>query len=439
MSQRYQHICILVLLSFYCLLFYFIFKYYQRVDFSSFYLSSQALTQDENPYRNFYTTFLPSIKILPANLNPPFVLWGFGFLTQLSYSSALFVWVCMSFILGIIGITITFYYAFSKQFLQKNYINVYLLYFAFFPTLMNLVTLQFGCILLFLIMVGYYFYLNHRDYLAGISWGIIVAIKLFPALLFFYALKQGRKRVSAIMLVTVFIASLLPLLIHGPVVYEQYFRMMKGVFWYGDNWNASIYGYFFRLLWGGEKLPNMFYLKIVNLVYGVLFFILLLWYWRKLGPTESEPINHQPFCLTLAMMLLMSPFGWIYYFPLLVFPMILIWFVALTEQDASTKTIFIWLLCLFLINFPVDYVNSQDMSHLWVRISFFSCPFYGLLLLSYLLGTRKKIYGNNELQCIATKHYSISAMIVILIFGVLVPVIYYLIRLVNLTFNLPIT
>lgn len=157
MSDRYQHLCILVLLSFYCLLFYFIFKHYQRVDFSSFYLSSQALMQGENPYRNFFTTFLPAIKILPANLNPPFVLWGFSFLTRLSYSNALLVWVCISFILGIIGVTISFYYAFSHRFLQKHYINVYLLYFAFFPTLMNLVTQQFGCILLFLIMGGIIF------------------------------------------------------------------------------------------------------------------------------------------------------------------------------------------------------------------------------------------------------------------------------------------
>ncbi|KTC82412.1 glycosyltransferase family 87 protein [Legionella cherrii] len=439
MSDRYQHVCILVLLSFYCLLFYFIFKHYQRVDFSSFYLSSQALMQGENPYRNFFTTFLPAIKILPANLNPPFVLWGFSFLTRLSYSNALLVWVCISFILGIIGVTISFYYAFSHRFLQKHYINVYLLYFAFFPTLMNLVTQQFGCILLFLIMGGYYFYLNDRDYRAGIFWGIIIAIKLFPALLFFYVLKQGRKRVFAIMLVTLLVAASLPLLAHGPVVYEQYFRMMRGVFWYGDDWNASIYGFIFRLFFGGEKLPNMFYLKLVNLCYGILFLFLLRWYWRKLGPNQKDPVNHQPFCLTLAMMLFLSPFGWMYYFPVLILPMILIWFVASEEQDFSTKTMLMWFLCLFLLNFPIDYVNSQEMSNVWVRISFFSSHFYGLSLLCYLLSKRKNIYGNNELQSGEPIHYSISTMIIIFVLGVFVPVIYYLIRLLNLTFNLELT
>ncbi|AWN75338.1 glycosyltransferase family 87 protein [Legionella anisa] len=436
MSHRYQQICILVLLSFYCVLSFFIFKHYQRIDLSSFYYSTQAFLQGENPYRNFFTTYSPSIKILPANLNPPFVLWSFVFLARLSFSNALIVWFCFSLVLGIIGITITFRYAFSNQFLQKNYISLYLLYFAFFPTLMNFATQQFGCILLFFIMLGYYFYLNQRDYFAGILWGIIIAIKLFPALLFFYALKQGRKRVLVTMIVTLLIAVFLPVLSHGPMIYKHYFNMMNNVFWYGDDWNASIYGFIFRLFFGGEKLPNMSYLIPINLFYGVLFVILLLWYWRKMGPTESKPVNHQPFCITLAMMLFMSPFGWMYYFSLLIFPMMLTWFVALEEQKKSAKTMFIWLLCLFLINFPIDYLNSQDMPDLLVRISFFSSFFYGLILLIYLLSKRKKIYGNNEILGDGTKHYSISVIIIILTLGVFVPIIYYLIRLLNLHLNL---
>ncbi|PWY55341.1 hypothetical protein DGG96_11965 [Legionella qingyii] len=436
MSRCYRKICILLLLSFYCLLSYFIFKHYQRIDFSSFYLSSQAFLKGENPYINFFTTYLSSVKILPANLNPPFVLWSFSFLTHFSYSNALLFWFFFSFILGIIGITITFYYAFSMRFLQKNYVNLYLLYFAFFPTLMNFVTQQFGCILLFFIMLGYYFYLNRRDYFAGILWGIIIAIKLFPGLLFFYVLKQRRQRVLLSMFVTLLIAVFIPTLVYGPVIYNQYFKMMSNVFWYGDDWNASIYGFIFRLFFGGEILPNMSYLVPINLVYGILFVMLLLWYWQNLGPTDNDRINHQPFCLTLAMMLLMSPFGWVYYFPLLILPMTLIWFAALEKQNTPTKTMIIWLLCLFLINFPVDYVNSKEMHNLLVRISFFSTFFYGLLLIIYLLVQRKEIYGNNEIQCDGVKHYSISAINSIFIFGVFVPIIYYLVRLLNLHLNL---
>ncbi|MGM9452585.1 glycosyltransferase family 87 protein [Legionella bozemanae] len=436
MSHCYRNICILVLLSFYCVLSFFIFKHYQRIDFSSFYYSAQALLHDENPYRNFFTAYSPSIKILPANLNPPFAFWLFDFFARLSFSNALIVWFCFSLILGIIGITITFRFAFATQFLQKNYVNLYLLYFAFFPTLMNFVTQQFGCILLFFIMLGYYFYLNHRDYIAGILWGIIIAIKLFPALLLFYTLKQGRKKVFITMIATLLMAVLLPVLFHGPMIYKHYFKMMNHVFWYGDDWNASIYGFIFRLFFGGEKLPNMSYLIPINLLYGVLFIILFLWYWRKLGPTENNPINHQPFCLTLAMMLFMSPFGWMYYFSLLIFPMILTWFAALEEQQSPAKTMFVWLLCLFLVNLPIDYLNSQDMPDLLVRISFFSSFFYGLILLIYLLGKRKKIYGNNEILGDGAKHYSISGIIIIFILGVFVPIIYYLIRLLNLHLNL---
>ncbi|MCW8386553.1 DUF2029 domain-containing protein [Fluoribacter dumoffii] len=436
MSNRYQQVFIFILLSFYCLLVYFIVNHLQRVDFSSFYMSSQAFSQGENPYINFYTTFLPSVKILPANLNPPFVLWGFNFLTRFSYSHALLIWLSISFISGLIGITIAFYYAFSRQFLQNHYATLYLLYFAFFPTLMSLATQQFGGILLFLIMVGYHFYLKRHDYVAGICWGIIIAIKLFPALLFFYVLKQNRKRVFATMLLTFCIAVFFPLFHHGSEIYQHYFRMMRGVFWYGDNWNASVYGFIFRLCFGGEKLPDMWHLKLVNLLQSILFLILLFWYWRKMGTVEKGRINHQPFCFTLAMMLLLSPFGWLYYFPLLIFPMILIWFAALKEKGSSQKTVLIWLISLFLLNFPVDYVNSQLMTHVLVRVSFYSTFFYGLVLLIYLLGRKQKIYGNNEIQFDGTLHYSIPVIRIIFIFGVFVPVIYYLARIFNLFFGI---
>ncbi|QMT61241.1 glycosyltransferase family 87 protein [Legionella sp. PC997] len=434
--SRYQKIGILLLLSFYCLLSFFIFMRYQKSDFSSLYYSCQAVLQGENPYINFSIMYMSSLKMLPANVNPPFVVWSFSFLAKLSYFNGLVVWFCLSLVLGVIGTRIAFYYAFSSQFFQKNHINLYLLYFAFFPTLMNFVTQQFGGILLFFLMLGYYFYWNHRDYFAGILWGIIIAIKLFPALLFFYVLKQGRKRVFVTMLLVFLVASFLPAVLKGPMLYQQYFKMMTGVFWYGDGWNASIYGFIYRLFFGGEIIPNKSYLIPINILYAVLLLILFLWYWRKLGPAEKDPINHQPFCLTLAMMLLMSPLGWSYYFPLLIFPLILTWFSALEEQNNSTKTMFIWLVSFFLINLPIDNMNSQDMSNYLVRISYASYCFYGLLLLTYLLTQRKKIYGNNELQSDGTKYYSLSILTGIFIFGLFIPVLFYLLRAFTLAFNL---
>lgn len=428
MNNRYwRAIFVFILISIYCLLFYFILTNQYRLDFTSFYSAALALMKDENPYRVLTTTYLPVAKKLSANLNPPIVLWAFNPLAKLNYHTALALWSAISFILGLIGAGIAFNYAFSARFLKKNWLNLYLIYLLFFSTIMNTAIVQLGAVLLFFIMLGYHFYLNNRNYLAGILWGFIIAVKLFPGLLFFYVLKQGRVKVFVIMLATFLLAWLIPLLIYGPTIYTQYYAMMTRVLWYGDSWNASIYGFIFRLFIDVHDTTQS--LILIESFYIFLFFISLIWYLKKLGPSEINQINHQPFCLTLAMMLLMSPFCWLYYFPLLIFPLILAWLVAVDKKTSSIKAILIWLVCLFLINFPMDYVSSWHMTNFINRLGFFSFYFYGLLLLIYLLTRTEKIVGANETDIDETKYFFLPVTFVIFAFGLLVPTISFIMRL----------
>lgn len=427
MRSHHQLFFSIALFSVYSLLLYFILTHHQKLDFSSFYSTVSALLQGENPYKDLTASYLPTDNQLPANLNPPIVLWLFTPLAFFSYSIALLAWSALSLALGFLGAVIVFHYAFTVSFLQKNYLNILLLYFAFFATLMNVTTLQLGTLLFCFIMVGYYFYLHHRDYLAGVFWGTIIAMKLFPALLFFYVLKQRRFKVLGIMLITLVIAWLIPMLVYGVEIYQEYYSMMSGVYWYGDGWNASIYGFICRLFYGYDTGKH---LLLIDLLYIFCFCMLIIWYFKTLGPNEHDPVNHQPFCLTLAMMLFLSPLGWVYYFPLLILPLVLTWFVALSDKEI--KTMFIWLLGFFLINFPMDYVKIQNMSHLWTRIGFFSSYFYGLLLLIFLLGKRKTLYGNNESQVSEAKNHFMPVIIIILAFGLFIPTICFVMRLFKL-------
>jgi alpha-1,2-mannosyltransferase len=428
MNHRYQSIGIAVVLCIiYTILFYFILSNHQKLDFSAFYSAPYALMQGKNPYRDLFTNYLIVNKALPANLNPPIVLWCLTPLVRFTYSTAVLIWSIFSVLLGLFSFAIMVRYAFSAEILQKYRVTLYLIYFAFFPTLMNVATLQFGTVLFFFIIVGYHFYLNNRDYSAGILWGSIIAMKIFPALLFFYVLKQGRYKVFCMMFITLLIAWLIPLLIYGPAIYNYYFSMLSHVLWYGDGWNASIYGFIFRLFIDPH---NPYNLNLIEALYAFLFFILLLWYLKNLGPSKQKQVNHQPFCLTLAMMLLMSPLGWVYYFPMLIFPLILTWYIALEDECFSIKTMLLWFLSFFLINFPLDYVKTQRMPHdELIRISLFSTYFYGLLLLIFLLGKRKEIYGNNGIWLGGAKNHYLPTLIIILIFGLSVPFVSFVMRL----------
>ncbi len=418
---------LIVLLFIYCIVLYLIFSYQRIIDFTPFYTSAYALLQGTNPY--------PIQVKMAVNLNPPFFVWVFSPLARLGYRAALIIWSISSLGLGLIGAGIAFRYAFSSENYQKYRLTLYLIYFSFFPILMDTSIVQVGAILLFLIMLGYHFYLTNRHTFAGIAWGIIIALKIFPALLFFYVLKQGRQQVFISMLITFLLAWLLPLLIYGPTIYVQYYTMLTRILWFGDSWNASIYGFMFRLFIDTKYHSHN--LVPIEAVYSVVFFIVLIVYWKKLGPAtiagEVQHVNHQPFCLTLAMMIFLSPFGWLYYFSLLIFPLALTFAISFAKE-ATAVPLYTWTLSFFFINFPQAYVMNKSMHDLSERLGLFSFCFYGLFLLVYQLMRNQQIPGNNaididEIYDNERKRRFVSVIFILFAFGLIVPLNSFLIRL----------
>lgn len=442
MTHRYLNLALLfVIFITYNLLYFVILAPSQIQDFTSFYAAILNWVQFKNPYTTLDSNFLELTKKLSANLNPPFVFFVFSFLAKFSYQTALEIWLFLSFILGLIGAGLSIYYAFADDLLRRNWLILLLIYLAFFSTLINFSTAQIGLILLFLVMIGYHYFLKNCDLLAGFFWGLLVAFKFFPALLFIFLLKVRRIKLFVIMLITTVIACLLPFL-HDPEIYSQYFAMMAKVSWYGDNWNASIFGFISRLF--GPIHP---------IIYAVLFVIGFFWYLKKLGmkapfirlrknrsptkfrsccaktqptlflkdlETEASKINHHPFCLSLTMMLMLSPFGWIYYFPLLIFPLFLIWAAAYEKLTQTIKPMLIFLIAFFFINMPQGYVYFDNMTLLAAKTLFYSWFFYGLLLINYLCGQEKILLGKNQLRYDENKQIFITISLFILSFSLVV-------------------
>ena len=406
------------LLSLYSLLFYFIFRLAIGFDYSCFYLGAKTLFQGDNPYQTLFAHFFPTVKKISLNVNPPIVLMAFIPFSMLSYSTSLIVWSVISLVIGIVTATVTFSIAFTPAFLKQYRVTLYILYFAFYPTLANLTIGQLGTFIAFFIMVGYYFYLKKRDVIAGLMWGIIIGMKFFPGLLFFYALKQRRYKVMAIMFLTLVTITIIPWMIYGSRIYSNYFYMLSHLDWYGDNWNASINCFLFRIFLNGHNL------LVVKLLFMVFFIVGLIWYLKKIDNRS----NHLSFSLTLVMMLIMSPFGWMYYFPLLILPLCLTWSEAAT-QLTDKKWVFAWLTCLFLINFPIDYLRVKHMNTLLEKLTLHSFYFYGLCLLAYLL-TRQM--GRAEQRNSAPTHDNLHLPIhCILAFGIVILSLSFILRLLR--------
>lgn len=365
---------------FYAYLFYLLYATPNALDFLSFYVSGKRMTAGDNPYTILTTIYAPIKTTIAANLNPPLFIWLFSPLVKINYPMAIIVWSCLSFILGFMGVRIVFTSVFSPHFIKKHGFYLYFYYCCSFPILMNVGLAQFGLILLFLAMMGYQSYMKNQDYIAGMAWGTLIALKFFPALLLIYALVQKRYRVGWVALCTALILSLIPWIVFGAGIYRDYFAMLSQVTWYGKSWNGSIWGLIYRLL--PSELTAQSSLLIIT-SYGLLFCLLVLFYLKKIISLEKSQAPHQSFCLTLVMMLFLSPLGWLYYFPLLLFPICLTWINCVYEKPTSLST-YAWYGCLMLINAPINNLALSQHPSLLLKLTIYSLSFYGLVIMIYL-------------------------------------------------------
>lgn len=425
--RAWQGLAFLFLCTLYGLLVYFIMDLKQGIDFASFYSSAQLITMGENPYQQPLATYFPTSPLLALNLNPPILLLLFNPFVQLPYKAALFIWWLFSMLFRIIGAGLVCQHILGMRFFKKNWLSLYLLYFSLFSTLMDAIIGQLGGLLLFFIMLGYHFYSNFHDYKASIVWGIIAAAKIFPGLLLFYVLLQKRYKVFWSMLAVSLLLTFIPAVMYGPSIYSHYFDLLSKVYWYPDNWNASLLGFLFRFSPYISQLTS--YDKvIITLFYMLSSAFFLLWYAKIVKQLDSEK---QAFGFTLVMMLFLSPFGWLYYFSLLIYPLLLSWLILFKQERNLLKEKLLWFVSFFLLNFPMAYVRIRHKE--FNSLFFYSFYFFGLLLLLFLFNLiRGKTY---KLTPHNTSLQNLSPIITMLLIGFIIPLLYYGITLHLLSFG----
>ena len=368
-----QAFFISVLLFTYFLLFHFQILQKLNNDFSVFYSAALAYLHHASPYYHLTTSFLAHPAPLAVNVNPPFFVLLISPLTYLDYTTASLTWAISSLIFGVLGWLLCFYLGSSTDYFKNNYVSFILIYFASYACLMNTSFNQVAGFLLFIIMTGYYFFQKENDYCCGVFWGFAFALKLFPGLLLIFVLIEKRYKIFWTMLGIFLITWTLPLLTSGLDIYLQFYTTIADIVWYGNTWNASILAYLFRIF---VDMTHPHSALMIKIVYQVFFILIVLWYIQKLKQLKSKP--HYGFCLSLIMMLLLSPFGWMYYFALLLPALILIY--QTLQQEGSRRSLILWSVCLFLINLPTENVQSRVIPTVFAKITQSSIYFYGLLL-----------------------------------------------------------
>lgn len=386
-------------------------------DFGKFYHSQQLFIQGKNIYTPIYfvknnlPTSTPTSKTKPTyskvfrlsgNLNPPFfTLISFPF-AYLSYPHALLLWTLLSMLAGTLGILLL------QQKLVKHTLSgpcALLLLIGLFSYFPSFVSLQFGQVSLLLLpflVCGWHAARQKKTISAAIFLALASSLKPFIGLFLFYFLMRKEWRGLCAFLLTLFSCALIAALFLRLDSYVAYYHVGQQIKWAASSWNVSIYGFLLRLVGGIES--NVALLPVPGLItylYPLLAGIFFLAIIQFLQPTFNIPAQQKvdlDFSVIITAMLLLSPLGWLYYFPLLSIPILILWQWAKTGIYPIGLPI-VLMACIFFSNIPISLFSSEQIHTANVLHVFYGSSLYFLVLIgltSLLFWLRYRLAGDTH-------------------------------------------
>lgn len=391
-------------------------------DFYKFYQSTRFYFSGQDIYAKIIRPLNPAEAlalhsnsfVLPSDLNTPFFILLLLPFAWLSYSKALLLWSVISFIAtgtSIFLILKSYPAIWQNKNLKSWAFAGFLLY---FPTYANFCLGQVSSVLLLMTVIAWLACRNEQNYKVGALLGLAFSIKLFYGLfiLFFIARKQLRSLISFI--TTFIVCSITPLLFIDNSIYKNYVNTLQHVRWYASSWNASLFGFLYRIFGAGHE-GNLALFNFPNLAYPayiILFAVLSIYLLRVISQSsrknnflsmqERQDILDWQFSFTIILMLLLSPLAWLYYFTLLMIPFITI--IRLNVKLAKFNLNFcLFILVLLFSSFPNNYRLPIEMVKISMVVTWASYYFYALVLLLILFVMIRSQLDKPEI-CMANKN-----------------------------------
>lgn len=366
-------------------------------DFAKFHASAQlyfegASIYSENPVDRWVDWSIergPNPGPVYPNLNPPFLTLILLPLASLSFPTAYWIWSALSLGAGMAAMSWIESETREGPPEVSRQLVFQLLLLAYYPTF---ATLQYGQVTLFLflfLVAAWVSARRGRDLRAGCWLGLAVSLKPFFGL--FGLLLLVLKRWWALVSMTgVFAFSIgISMAVFGWETLAEYRSTLGGITWAGTNWNASFLGLTTRLLGGSESPPLWHMPEAARLlaalasVSAAILLVVLVW------PRESvESVRKLDFdlgfSLTTTFMLLISPLGWLYYFPLLLLSFVIGWYV-LAKLPRPRRRRFLLIAAFVGGALPVPLASALESPPAWHWYLWSAIPSCSLLLLAYVL------------------------------------------------------
>lgn len=327
----------------------------QASDFYKFYLSGVRLQNLESMYWSFPDKNLPEspcnpksehmldlaakdsteilqdedLTCLHPNLNPPIfsaIAWP---LSKLEYSDAWWTWSLCSLAFAAISLILV---------LRENILNTKDLplpnvlimtgFFAYFPTLACYIYGQITLLLLPFLVLSWLAMRRGKYFAAGAWIGVAMSLKPFFGLFIISYLCAKKWGACIASLATVTISLIIGGIIAGYDSYSEYFELLRNITWISASWNASFNGFFLRIFGGFENQPWIYLPSLARALSTIASLSVTALIAHTISKTATIAKNDQAdiiYSITTPAMLLLSPLGWLYYFPLLLVSTAILW------------------------------------------------------------------------------------------------------------------
>jgi hypothetical protein len=395
-----ETVALFLILSFYFLTFAKKIEFPPSTDFYKFYMSTRFYWEGKDIYTlipvetsslswNKEVSNQPS-RILHPNLNSPFynfVILPFGLL---EFSTSFWIWTVLSLVC-MLGSVILIYkdlYPNNANLLVVG--SLWLVMLVYFPSWANIIFGQFSFFLLLLITMAWIASRKGNDLPAGVILGLAMALKIFMGIFLLFFLVRRRWRLVCWMVAVFLLGNLVSVAVLGLPSYQRFLSLLHDMPWYAGSYNASFTGFFTRIFGGSGNHPlvSLPWLAwslagIFSALYTVVLVMLAWPLPRKLGKDQFD----LAFSFALTAMLLISPYGWAYYFPLLFIPLTVSWRVA-QELPSGWRYKWLSLIAWGLGSIPTVLIAAEDIPTNQPLIWFFTSAayyFYSLLLFSTVL------------------------------------------------------
>jgi hypothetical protein len=348
-------------------------------DFQLLFYSAKDYLVFNNPYLVPMTNIDHSgLRVIPStNLAAPLLIYLISVVARLlSHGHAFILWTALITLALFAGV-----YTSQKYLLNIDIKKKYLAHAAFFALLScTFYNFPFGqCGMLFFLGISLFLiaYNKQRFITATFILAVMTAFKLFFLLFVLFFMAKKQYRYLAIYLFFVAALILLPIWDNLLPTYHAYVIVTDHIRWYLTNWNASFQGFFSRLFGSTQSLQTAFsnHPEIAHALYyffGCIYAGLAFLACRRSKDTLL--------CvgIILSAALLISPLGWLYYFPIFYFPFLH------TEKliNKREKNLLLTLLlytCLFLVSSSFPFITREHPDKLYL-LFWGNIPFIALLL-----------------------------------------------------------